>query len=117
MGVDGYRPASREGAAEVIRQLGEDDLLYLNRLIVDRLKLIAQARSTVALAHFGVGDRVTFLSPSGERKVGHIVKLNRKTASIETDDHHRWMVHPGALSHLEAAAGAWPGEFVPPKGR
>ena len=52
----------RAGAAEAIRRMGEEDLRYLNRLIVERLKLIHQARSTAMLAHFSVGDRVSFQS-------------------------------------------------------
>jgi hypothetical protein len=35
-----------------IKELGEDELLYLNRLIVERLKLIAQEKSTRAMGRF-----------------------------------------------------------------
>jgi hypothetical protein len=88
----------RAGAAEAIRRMGEDDLRYLNRLIVERLKLIHQARSTVMLANFSVGDRVSFQSSTGERRTGIIVRLNKKTASIATDEGQQWNVHPGFLS-------------------
>ena len=54
--------ADRVGAAEAIRRISEEDLRFLNRLIVERLKLIHQARSTAMLAHFSVGDRVSFQS-------------------------------------------------------
>lgn len=91
------RTAARDAVADVIRQLGEADLLFLNHLIIDRLKLIAQARSTVMLARFGVGDRVAFTLSGGERKTGIIKKLNKKTASILTDDGHHWNVPPGLL--------------------
>jgi hypothetical protein len=87
----------RTDAAEAIRRLNEEDLHFLNRLIVERLKLISQARSTVMLAHFSVGDRVTFPAATGDWKAGVIVRLNKKTASIATDDGHRWNVHPGYL--------------------
>jgi hypothetical protein len=89
--------ADRSAAAEAIRKLNEDDLRFLNRLIVERLKLINQARSTVMLAHFSVGDRVYFPASTGERKAGVIVRLNKKTASIRTDDGQHWNVHPGFL--------------------
>ncbi|MEK6608147.1 MAG: hypothetical protein AABZ30_10835 [Myxococcota bacterium] len=117
MGANGYKLENREDVAEAIRRLGEDDLRYLNRLIVERLKLISQAHSTTLLARFGVGDRVGFLAPSGERKVGVILKLNKKTASIRTDDGHHWNVHPGFLARdstrkedldAELAAKKWP---------
>ena len=53
-----FELTDRVGAAEAIRRMSEEDLRFLNRLIVERLKLIHQARSTAMLAHFGVGDRV-----------------------------------------------------------
>jgi len=99
--------ADRAAAAELIGRLNEEDLRFLNRLIVERLKLIAQARSTVMLARFNVGDRVSFQSTSGERKVGVIIRLNKKTASIATDDGQQWKVHPGFLT----AVG--PGDIEP----
>ena len=88
----------REGAAKAIRQMGAEDLRYLNRLIVDRLKLIAQAHSTALMARFSVGDRVGFPTPTGERKTGVVLKLNKKTATVHTDDGQRWNVAPGLLS-------------------
>jgi hypothetical protein len=88
----------RAGAADAIRRMSEEDLRFLNRLIVERLKLIHQARSTAMLAHFSVGDRVSFQSSTGERKTGVIVRLNKKTASIATDDGQQWNVHPAFLS-------------------
>jgi hypothetical protein len=88
---------NRAEAAEAIRKLNEDDLRFLNRLVVERLKLISQARSTVMLAHFSVGDRVRFSTATGEQKPGVVVRLNKKTASVATDDGQQWNVHPGYL--------------------
>jgi hypothetical protein len=41
MPADALKLEDRDGGAEAIRRLGEEDLLYLNHLIVERLKLIA----------------------------------------------------------------------------
>ena len=98
MGDNRFELMNRAEAAETIRKLNEEDLRFLNRLIVERLKLISQARSTVMLAHFSVGDRVRFSTGVGEQKSGVIVRLNKKTASIATDDRQQWNVHPGYLS-------------------
>ena len=100
MANESFKLVDRAGAAEAIRHMNEDDLHFLNRLIVERLKLIGQARSTVMLAHFSVGDRVSFQSHSGERKIGVIVRLNKKTASIATDEGQQWNVHPGFLTRI-----------------
>lgn len=105
----------RAAAAEAIRKWSEDDLRYLNRLIVERLKLIHQARSTVMLANFNVGDRVTFPTGAGGEKTGVIVRLNKKTASIATDDGQRWNVYPGFLI-ADASAKAESAEQRPVAG-
>ena len=97
----------RAAAVEAIRRMNEEDLHFLNRLIVDRLKLIGQARSTVMLAQFSVGDRVCFQSSAGARKIGVIIRLNKKTASIATDDGQHWNVHPGFLTAVH------PGDIAP----
>lgn len=101
-----FRLEDREGAAEAIRRMSEEDLRYLNRLIVERLKLISQAKSTSLLACFSVGDKVVFQSPEGKRKTGTIQKLNKKTATILTEERERWNVYPGFLSPLGTGGGA-----------
>ncbi len=88
----------RNTAAEAIRHLGEEDLRFLNRLVVERLKLIAQARSTALMSRFNIGDRVGFQASTGKWKSGIVQRLNKKTVTILTDDGHPWNVSPGFLS-------------------
>jgi len=90
----------RDEAARAIRQLSEDDLLYLNAQIIDRLKLINQAHNTVSLARFSVGDRVQFNGPNGKTFEGVVTKLNQKTAGVQGQDGRQWKVSPGLLTHL-----------------
>ena len=89
--------ADRNAVMGQIKNLGEEDLRFLNRLIVERLKLIAQARSTSLMTRFNVGDRVEFRGPAGNRKAVAIVRMNKKTASVQTDDGGSWNVSPGLL--------------------
>jgi hypothetical protein len=103
----------RTAAQEAILRMNEEDLRFLNRLIVERLKLINQARSTVMMARFSTGDRVSFQATTGQRKVGVIIRLNKKTASVATDDGQQWNVHPGFLvpvgpGDIESHAGGRP---------
>lgn len=93
----------RLSAVEAIKRLGEDDLLFLNRLIVERLKLISQARSTSLMASFTVGDRVGFQAPDGRALEGIVLRLNKKTVSVATDDGHQWNVAPGLLRLVKSA--------------
>jgi hypothetical protein len=90
--------ADKASVMEQIKKLGEDDLIFLNNLIVERLKLIAQAKSTHSMSRFNIGDRVAFRTSVGNKKTGIIVRLNKKTASIRTDDGGDWNVSPMFLT-------------------
>jgi len=93
----------RVSAVETIKRLNEDDLLFLNRLIVERLKLISQARATTLMTSFTKGDRVGFQTPDGRMLQGSVVRLNQKTVGIVTDDSHQWNVAPGLLRLIKSA--------------
>lgn len=94
----------RVSAVEAIKGLNEEDLLFLNRLIVERLKLISQARATTLMTSFTKGDRVGFQAPDGRMLEGMVLRLNKKTISVATDV-GQWNVAPGLL-RLVKAAGA-----------
>lgn len=92
----------RFSAVEAIKRLNEDDLLFLNRLIVERLKLISQDRSTTLMGSFTKGDRVSFQASDGRILEGLVLRLNKKTVSVATDDGHQWNVAPGLLRRLRS---------------
>jgi uncharacterized cupredoxin-like copper-binding protein len=93
----------REMFVQALRHMGEEDLLFLNRMVVERLNLLAQARSTVHLAQFSEGDRVEFTMNDGTVKRGSVVRLNKKTASVRTDDCQQWKVSPTLLRKQTSA--------------
>ena len=93
----------RELFVQALRHMGEDDLLYLNRMVVERLNLLAQVKSTVQLAQFAEGDRVQFTTNDGIVKHATVVKLNKKTASLCTDDGQNWKVSPVLLRKTVSA--------------
>ncbi len=99
----------RVSAVEAIKRLNEEDLRFLNRMIVERLKLISQTRATTLMTSFTKGDRVGFQAPDGRIVEGTVLRLNKKTVSVATDDGHQWNVAPGLL-HLIQEAGniQWP---------
>ena len=90
----------RELFVQALRHMSEEDLLFLNRMVVERLNLLAQARSTVQLAQFAEGDRIEFTTSDGVIKQGVVVRLNKKTASLRTDDAQNWKVSPSLLRKL-----------------
>jgi len=90
---------------EFIKDLNEAELSYLNRLIVERLKLISQAKSTRAMAKFNLGELVQFESADGDTVTGRVIRLNKKTVSILTSGNHRWNVAPVLLRSVERGRG------------
>lgn len=82
---------------EALRHMSEADLVSLNHMVVERLNLLAQARSTVQLARFAQGDRICFTARDGTEKHGTVLRLNKKTVSVCTDDNQRWNVSPELL--------------------
>lgn len=93
----------RVSAVEPIKRLKEKDLLFFNRLIVERLKLISQARATMLMISFTRGGRVGFQAPDGRTLEGMVLRLNKKTISVATDDGHQWNVTPGLLRLVQLA--------------
>jgi len=85
---------------DFIKSLGRDELLYLNRLVVERLKLLSQAESTQVMSRFNVGDLVEFTANDGKPVRGIIFKLNKKTVSLKTTEGQQWNVAPQLLREV-----------------
>jgi len=80
-----------------IDQLSEEELIDLNHRIVERLNFLSQARAHEKMLKFRIGERVQFESNTGETISGVLMKYNKKTVSIITDEGQRWNVAPGFL--------------------
>lgn len=83
-----------------ISKLTEAELVELNHRIVARLKFLQEARTHHQMLRFDVGDRVRFQPPGHDPKAGVIIKYNRKTVTVVTDDHHQWNLAPVFLSRV-----------------
>ncbi len=95
-----------------LTRLSEEELLDLNRRIVERLRLMRSARQLVELAHFTVGMRVEFTTDDGRVLQGEIVRLNRKTATVCCNPSGHWRVSPTLLRPI-GHAGAPTARVVP----
>ncbi|MCP5197536.1 MAG: hypothetical protein H6974_12265 [Gammaproteobacteria bacterium] len=84
-----------------IDHLTEAELIDLNRRIVERLRVLHQLQAHVTMLKFSIGDRVTFATDEGRIVVGMLVRYNRKTVSVLTDEGRRWNVSPHFLRPLE----------------
>ena len=79
-----------------LTKLSEDELIELNRRIVERLRLLQSTNSLTQLARFSVGMVVEFETDDGRTISGTVARLNRRTATIVAAS-GRWRVSPSLL--------------------
>jgi len=84
-----------------IDRLSVEELIALNRRIVERLKFLESAHAHHEMMAFNLGERVSFDAGARGRRTGTLVKFNRKTVTVLTDDGHRWNVSPHLLSAVK----------------
>lgn len=81
-------------------RLTESELIDLNHRIVARLRMFAQLRAHTSMLEFKVGERLSFEAEDGRLITGMLVRYNKKTVSLVTDDGHRWNVSPALLKRV-----------------
>lgn len=94
-----------------LTKLSEDELIELNRRIVERLQLLRSAKSLNQLARFSVGMVVEFNTDDGRTVSGMVARLNRQTATIVTAS-GRWRVSPSLLRVPDAQASPVSGSRI-----
>ena len=88
-----------------IDHLSFEELLELNRRVVARLKALEPMRVQAEMMRFRPGQRVRF-EHQGRRLFGTLVKHNRKTVTVITDQGERWNVSPHLLSPVKGAGAS-----------
>lgn len=73
------------------------ELIDLNQQIFDLIKARHALKNSQALARFDLGDRVQFKTSDGKTIKGTIIRVNKKTVSLHSDDHMNWKVSPSFL--------------------
>jgi hypothetical protein len=89
-----------------IEKLSMDELMTLNRRVVERIQYLHSLNTRTQLDRFDVGDRVSFQS-DGRAVEGIVVRVNRKTLSIHTE-HSHWNIHPKFLTKVSGDASKLP---------
>lgn len=93
----------RVSAVEAIKRWNEEDPHFLNRLIVQRLKLVSQARAATRMTSFTRSHRVGFQAREGRMLEGMVLRLKKRTIRVATDDGHQWNVAPCLLRLVHSA--------------
>lgn len=80
-----------------LTELSIEELISLNRIVIERIKYLQKTRFLGAMTKFKIGEMVCFYSHDGNLISGKIIKFNIKTVTIITDDNHQWNVSPQFL--------------------
>ncbi len=81
----------------VLDRLTEEELIQLNHIVVERLRLIRQIHSHGKMMNFRLGQRVRFTSTSGQVIRGFVKSHNRKSVTVLSETHGTWRVAPDLL--------------------
>ena len=93
--MEGYQSGKKLDS--LIAGLTLEELYTLNRLVVDRIRLMQKAGTLVAMSQFRIGDRVSWYSNDGQKHSGEIFRINHKTVSVGIPGHGYWNVSPQLL--------------------
>jgi len=85
-----------------IDHLTEQELISLNRRIVERLRRIASINQQHHMMGLHVGQKVLFVTKEEDIVCGIIAKLNQKTVTVMAEDGTRWKVSPSLLKPMSA---------------
>ncbi len=86
-----------------LEDLTYDELIGLNRAIVERLKFLDSMQTQNEMMQFSPGEKVCFQASANRMVIGTLVKYNKKTVTVVTDDGEKWNISPHFLSkHVPA---------------
>ena len=80
--------------------LSIEELYVLNERIVERIKFLEQAQAHLSMMKFNLGAKVSFETSQG-RQFGRLVKRNRKTVNVDTEDGRSWRIPPQLLTEVK----------------
>lgn len=98
-----------------IDQLSIEELMVLNHHVVERIKFLESMDAHISMMQFHPGARVSFDSPNNGRLSGTVMKFNRKTVTVVTDNGQRWNISPHLLSIIKDAKSGVVVDEVPKK--
>ena len=80
-----------------ISKLSKEELIKLNKEIIDRLNAISASELLGQINAFNVSDIVSF-DNNGKKSFGVVLRVNQKTISVAISTHERWKMSPTFLT-------------------
>ncbi|MDQ8209410.1 hypothetical protein QEH52_17920 [Coraliomargarita sp. SDUM461003] len=88
---------------ESLQKWSDDELRALNHAIVDHLKQRRAVQARMEMTRFQRGCKVEFWSSEGDLIEGTVIKFNKKTVSVLTEEGTQWNVSPSLLTRTADA--------------
>ena len=80
-----------------LEKFSEEELMALNHEIVRRLKFFQHMKTQKKMLQYRIGERVSFLPIGRPVMYGTLVRFNRKSVTIITEDGGHWNVAPSLI--------------------
>ena len=74
-----------------------DELMKLYKYVVKRIRFISDTKVMEKIQDFELLEKVYFFDDRGNRIDGTVIRLNKKTVTIKTDNGMEWRVSPHFL--------------------
>ncbi|WP_416138927.1 transposase [Halomonas sp. HK25] len=82
-----------------IDDLSLDQLLELNQPICRRIEELQARQEMDVLSRLTLGQAVSFATREGQI-FGRVIKINRKTVIVQSEDNRQWKVSAGLIQPL-----------------
>jgi preprotein translocase subunit YajC len=82
-----------------IDDMSLDQLLALNQIICRRIEELQARQELDVLSRLNRGQAVSFETREG-RIFGRVIKINRKTVVVQSEDNRQWKVSVGLIQPL-----------------
>ncbi|UYG06082.1 transposase [Halomonas sp. M4R1S46] len=82
-----------------IDDMSLDQLLTLNQIICRRIEELQARQELGVLSRMNLGQVVSFETREGQI-FGRVIKINRKTVVVQSDDSRQWKVSVGLIQPL-----------------
>ena len=86
-----------------IDDLSREELVVLNDRVIERLKYLDTVYAQRAMMTLNIGSQVSFNSSRQGRVFGTVIKFNRKTIVVLTEDRVQWRIPPDIVTPINDA--------------
>ena len=83
-----------------IDDLSIDQLIELNHIICERIDYLRAKQDQEVLRQVHIGNQVRFNTQEGNH-IGVVIKVNRKTVVVLTEDKRQWKIPAGMLTIIK----------------